>query len=237
MIGRYYDLLYQGKDYAGEAARIHDLIGGESGQQILDLGCGTGLHARHLARDHGHRVHGLDNDPEMIALARENCRDAPGVRLTQGDLRVLAEDPGAYDAAVSLFHVINFLGSYEGVDRLFEVVSRHLKPDGWFIFDCWPSNPDLRLTCREVHGENGFHLVRISEPSSSVEDGKITLRMQAFVRENADNDYQRYEQELVINPVCHNLIAHQCDQHGFEIVTVGQGFGGTDRLFALRKTG
>lgn len=47
---RLYDLEYAEKDYAGEAARLHELIQARSprGRTLLDVACGTGKHLEHL---------------------------------------------------------------------------------------------------------------------------------------------------------------------------------------------
>jgi predicted TPR repeat methyltransferase len=49
---RYYDLLYRDKDYAGESEYVAAHIRKQAPQAkcILELGCGTGAHAEHLAR-------------------------------------------------------------------------------------------------------------------------------------------------------------------------------------------
>jgi SAM-dependent methyltransferase len=51
------------------------------GGPILDLGCGTGRVALHLAR-RGHRVYGLDHDPELLAAlaarASDSCHSGVG---------------------------------------------------------------------------------------------------------------------------------------------------------------
>jgi SAM-dependent methyltransferase len=44
------------------------------GGPVLELGCGTGRVALHLAR-RGHRVVGLDRDPELLAVLRERASD------------------------------------------------------------------------------------------------------------------------------------------------------------------
>jgi SAM-dependent methyltransferase len=44
------------------------------GGPVLELGCGTGRVALHLAR-RGHRVYGLDRDPELLAVLAERAAD------------------------------------------------------------------------------------------------------------------------------------------------------------------
>lgn len=44
------------------------------GGPVLELGCGTGRVALHLAR-RGHEVIGLDSDPELLAVLRERASD------------------------------------------------------------------------------------------------------------------------------------------------------------------
>ena len=65
---RYYDLLYQDKDYQAEADYVAALIRRfhPDAQSILEMGSGTGKHARLLA-DRGYKVHGIERSPEMLA--------------------------------------------------------------------------------------------------------------------------------------------------------------------------
>src|SRR5690348_4593728 len=62
----FYDLIYSAfKDYPAEAAALAGVIRREHprAKTILDVACGTGEHARLLAREHGFDVDGLDLDP------------------------------------------------------------------------------------------------------------------------------------------------------------------------------
>jgi cyclopropane fatty-acyl-phospholipid synthase-like methyltransferase len=65
-------------------------IAANAGDPVLDLGCGTGRVALHLAR-HGHEVHGLDLEPALTEeLARRGAETGEAVTAQAGDARDFA---------------------------------------------------------------------------------------------------------------------------------------------------
>jgi demethylmenaquinone methyltransferase/2-methoxy-6-polyprenyl-1,4-benzoquinol methylase len=64
------------------------------GGRVLDVATGTGLVARELRRC-GHEVTGLDQSPEMLAVARE--RLGPGVELVRASAERLPFPDGTFD--------------------------------------------------------------------------------------------------------------------------------------------
>jgi demethylmenaquinone methyltransferase/2-methoxy-6-polyprenyl-1,4-benzoquinol methylase len=64
------------------------------GGHVLDVATGTGLVAERLLRT-GHRVTGLDQSPEMLALARSRFGDA--VELVEASADKLPFDNGSFD--------------------------------------------------------------------------------------------------------------------------------------------
>ena len=76
---RYYDLLYQDKDYQAEADYVAGLIRRfhPEARSILELGSGTGIHASLLAKK-GFTVHGVERSPEMLARSRMLLENAQG---------------------------------------------------------------------------------------------------------------------------------------------------------------
>lgn len=84
--------------------RLLDDAGIEPGMRVLDIGCGPGAVSLMLARrvgDQGH-VFGVDLDPRMLALARENSRQAGASNLTfiEGGFDVAFPERGTLDAVV-----------------------------------------------------------------------------------------------------------------------------------------
>jgi SAM-dependent methyltransferase len=125
---RWRRLQAQGQDIVGEA-RLIDAMAPRGGR-ILDAGCGTGRLGGHLAQL-GHRVVGVDLDPELIAVARE---DHPQVRwevqnLAELDLRDDSGEPLAFDVAFSAGNVFAFFAESERRPAL-ERLAAHLAPEG-----------------------------------------------------------------------------------------------------------
>jgi ubiquinone/menaquinone biosynthesis C-methylase UbiE len=87
-----------GRDYK---RRLLDTLDPRPGQVALDLGCGPGTDLAALADavgDGGH-VLGVDNDPEMVALAAERTRDRPTIEVRVGDAHALPVPDGSVDRA------------------------------------------------------------------------------------------------------------------------------------------
>jgi SAM-dependent methyltransferase len=74
--------------YSADLALWDELA--EAADTVLDLGCGTGRVALHLAR-RGHAVVGLDSDPELIATLTERAAGLP-LQPVLGDARAFELD-------------------------------------------------------------------------------------------------------------------------------------------------
>ena len=110
---QYYDLLYQDKDYDSEANFIHKLIQDYAinTKSILELGCGTGIHAEKLAAK-GYLVHGIDMSDEMLNCAKERQQYIPDdvnnrLSFSCADIRNFKIDLN-FDVVISLFHGISY---------------------------------------------------------------------------------------------------------------------------------
>lgn len=134
----WYDLLYEDKSYASEVdfveTRLRDH--GVASGKVLDLGCGTGLHAVEFAR-RGWSVAGIDLSHEMIARAKSRAEQAGlAIPFRQGDACKAGPEHG-FDAVVSLFHVASYQNDSEKLEQLFRTAHAALKPGGVFFFDYW----------------------------------------------------------------------------------------------------
>jgi ubiquinone/menaquinone biosynthesis C-methylase UbiE len=101
--------------------------------RVLEIGCGAGRVTRALGRLFG-EVHGVDVSAEMVVLAREACRDLPGVHIYQGngmDLTVVPERE--FDFAFSTI-VFQHIPSREVIENYVREVHRLLGPGRLFKF-------------------------------------------------------------------------------------------------------
>lgn len=83
----------------------------KKGDFVLDLGCGTGVDARHL-QSRGVWVYGVDSSPRMVEIARQRGIEAdccPIEHMQYFDLRV--------DGVISNFGALNCLQSLDSIAR------------------------------------------------------------------------------------------------------------------------
>lgn len=139
---QYYDLLYKDKDYETETEYVHNIITKycKQASHVLELGCGTGIHALRLA-EKGYQVEGIDLSETMLRMALERQAEAPiaiaqKLSFLEGDARSYVSTI-KFDAIISLFHVLSYMTNHDDLHKTFKTVKNHLKPHGVFIFDCW----------------------------------------------------------------------------------------------------
>jgi len=112
--------------YSGDLWLWEELASAAEGP-ILDLGCGTGRVALHLAR-RGHATVGLDRDPELIAALAERAEGLP-LRAAVGDARrfELGEEVALALAPMQLAQLLA-----DGAERTecLGCVKQHLLPGG-----------------------------------------------------------------------------------------------------------
>lgn len=109
-----------------EKPATFSLLKNIKGKRILDLGCGSGIHAR-LMKNRGADVYGIDISPKMIEIAKANTR---GVDFRVGSAYRLPYKSKYFDIVVSSYVVEHF----EKLDAAFREVKRVLKKKGLFIF-------------------------------------------------------------------------------------------------------
>lgn len=197
-----YDLLNRGKDYAAEADYVAKLIHHHApgATRILELGCGTGAHAEHLARD-GFSVHGVDCSGEMVQRAHARRAALPAavaarLGFSVGDVRSVRCERG-FDVVLSLFHVMSYQTAPEDLAAAYETAAAHLGPGGVFVFDHWygpavlTQRPEVRV--RRVEDAR-LAVTRIAEPVMHWQRNVCDVRYEYVVQRRADGALHRFEE-------------------------------------------
>jgi SAM-dependent methyltransferase len=167
----FYDLLYGGqKDYAAEAELLAAIIREvhPHAHSVLDVGCGTGAHARSLI-DVGFRVDGVDLEPTFVEIASAKC---PEGAFVVGDMTTL-DLPGRYDVVTCLFSAIGYARSEAMLRTTVERMRSHLDEGGILLVDPWfePGQlTDTWITTLVGEGDG----VTVCRMSRTVIDGSIS---------------------------------------------------------------
>lgn len=128
-----YDLMYVRRHYTTTAEEIDEILTAElpQGEDLLDVGCGTGRHLE-LLHD-SYRGEGLDINPAMLEQTHDRC---PGIPLHEADMRNFDIDR-SYDVIICLFSAIGYVETAAAMRRSIERMHAHLRSPGLLIVEPW----------------------------------------------------------------------------------------------------
>jgi SAM-dependent methyltransferase len=161
-----YDVIYSFKDYAGEAAKIREIVARDrpGARTILDVACGTGEHARLLSD--GFEVDGVDAEPKFVEIARAKN---PAGHFALADMRSFQLEK-RYDVVQCLFSAIGHLLTPRDIVAALKCFRSHLAPGGIVLVEPWllpevyqtgrcdmltVEKPDLKLCRMNTCGREG----------------------------------------------------------------------------------
>lgn len=103
-----------------------------NGDDVLDVGCGTGVLTRELVRHVGAAgsATGLDLSESMLGVAREECSDAT---FRHGNAMDLPFDDQSFDAVISAFMLMFVPEPEKALSQMLRV----LKPGGRVVVSVW----------------------------------------------------------------------------------------------------
>lgn len=154
---------------------LWDAMAAESGGTVLDLGCGTGRVALHLAR-RGHNVLGLDVDPDLIAALRRRGAGLP-LRTVLADARDFELD-GPVELILAPMQTVQLLDDAEQRLACLRQVAAHLRPGGRFaaaILEEMPEPDDSPPPLPDVREVDGWVYSSLAV-EAAVGDGEILIR-------------------------------------------------------------
>ena len=124
---KYYDKFYQNKNYRKETEFLKNFI--NANDKILDVGCGTGIHAA-LLTDNGFEVDGLDLNKEMLEIAKTRLKTN---LYWQNILEI--DISKKYNMIISMFAVFNHLKDTDELMRGLMNLKQLLHDGGKIIID------------------------------------------------------------------------------------------------------
>jgi SAM-dependent methyltransferase len=186
-------------------------LAAERGDPVLDLGCGTGRVALHLA-ELGHPVTGVDSEPDLVReLSRRARARGLEVDAVAADVRSLALE-ARFALAIAPMQVAQLLGGRDGRRAMLDSVSRHLAPGGVLAIaladpfeglpaeSALPPLPDVReedgwvlsSTPTAVRGEPGVvavdRLRQAVSPSGELSESLVTVRLETVDAEGLERE-------------------------------------------------
>lgn len=156
-----YDELFVPALFAQWGPRIVEAAAIEPGQEVLDVGCGTGVLACAVAERVGPkgRAVGLDPNEQMLAVARKK---PTAVTWQSGRAEALPFDDASFDAVVSQFALMFFESKPTAIAEMLRV----LRPRGRLAIAVWdalertPGYLALTGLLRELFGDEVAHAMR-----------------------------------------------------------------------------
>lgn len=117
---------------------------------IAELGCGTGTLTSYFAKE-GIEVIGIDNSPQMLAIAQEkSAHEEVDVLYLLQDMQDF-ELYGTVDSIYSTCDSMNYILQEKELLRTFQWVNNYLEPGGVFIFDI-----NTQYKYEEILADNTF---------------------------------------------------------------------------------
>lgn len=119
-------------------AWVFDTISPHLGEQVLEIGCGTGTFTARMAAS-GRAVTGIDVNPSYVQATRERMAGITSGRVLQGDVVDLKLDADELFDTVVMLDVLEHLQDDVGILR---ALSAHLAPGGRMVLKV-PAMPGL----------------------------------------------------------------------------------------------
>jgi 2-polyprenyl-3-methyl-5-hydroxy-6-metoxy-1,4-benzoquinol methylase len=194
------DLIYDANIYDGLNTFLSDLqfykdwMPKFENAEILELCCGSGRLTIPLAKD-GHNIAGVDNSKSMLEQAKTKAQhEKLEIHFIEADVRTL-DLTKKYDLVFIPFNSIHHLYQNQDLFDTLNVVKKHLKDDGIFIFDCY--NPNIQYI---TEAEKEKH--KIADYKTT--DGRHVMIEQTMKYES-NTQINRIEWHYFINEQFHSI--------------------------------
>jgi ubiquinone/menaquinone biosynthesis C-methylase UbiE len=139
---KYYDQIYlKMKNYKKEAEVVKSVIRQfekKRSKNLLDVGCGTGEHLRHLSSKF--KCTGMDINRSMINLAKKKV---PNAKFKVANM-VKFSLKEKFDVITCLFSAIGYVETFNNMVKTLENFHKHLSEKGLVIVEPWIFRKDFK---------------------------------------------------------------------------------------------
>lgn len=230
-LARYYDLIYQWKNYKLEAEKIRWLITKtkrSGGRSLLDVACGTGGHVSFLKQRY--EVVGIDKSASMIQVARRKIARVP---FHAADMRTFRLGRN-FDVVICLFSAIAYMKTRRDLGKAIATMASHLKPGGVLIVEPFVPPGKFNPTRRhpvEIATSKTTALVRMTEARQRGRSALFDFHL--LVKENHRISYFVDRHELYLFSQKEYLSAFK--RHGLQAKFLKQGLTPDRGLYVATK--
>ena len=227
LYSKYYDLLYEDKNYFDEVEYIDFLIkkNCQSAKTLLDMGCGTGKHAELLC-EKGYKVHGIDLSEGMLKVAnKRKIGKEDRLDFSHSSIQNLNIDK-KFDVITSLFHVMSYQNTNSELLKAFEVAKKHLNTHGIFIFDFWYGPAvltDLPMVRIKRLENKNIKITRLAEPIIHSKKNIVDVNYDIFIEDKISKKVVEKKEIHKMRYFFDTELDFFCETIGFNVLNKYEG--------------
>lgn len=194
---------------------------------VLDMTCGTGSQAFHLAAA-GYQITGSDFSSALIQIARNKALlQKKSIEFIEGDMRSLKV--GKFDAVITMFNAIGHL-SKTSFAKALRNVHHNLKTGGIYVFDIFnlqalTNKIVAELACHTNKKVGDTQLLQSQCSTINREKGQLTSYDSYMIQTNAETPKMfnnKFTLQIYISQELRNVLAN----NGFETLEQYDIYGG-----------
>jgi ubiquinone/menaquinone biosynthesis C-methylase UbiE len=221
----FYDFLYSSKNYKEEAKTLNQIIEEykiSNGKKLLDVGCGTAKHIKHL--ENKYHCEGMDTSIELISIAKQ--RNRSGI-FHVGDMTRFNLDK-KFDVIICLFGSIGYLKSFNQFIKVLSNFYDHLNPGGVVIIEPWFSKEDdgFKVDVPFMTTYEDTHL-KISRISIAKVKGNFSFMNTHYLVGNGSIQHFNENEKLIL--ISHLRFIKTMEKTGFKSTFLKKGLSLDDR--------